>query len=97
MDKVTNTQKFFILLGFFILGGVIGFFWNDILKLWSPDSTNGQTEVLDANGKPTGRFVNGSNGSARQRSCCSIGGGGFIGGCKYPIKPSDNIPPCTAI
>lgn len=68
---------------------------------WNPFATAvpaGKTPVLDANGKPTGRYVNSpSSSSARSIGCCAVGNIGFIGNCKFPITKNDNVPPCASI
>jgi len=95
LEKLSNTQKVLILLGFLIVGGLVGYFWHNISSLWSD-----KTPVLDENGKPTGKYVrsytiNGTNRA--MRNCCSWGGG-FIGkDCDYPITKKDTVSPCALL
>ena len=66
---------------------------------WNPfmasTPTVGDVPVLDANGNPTRRIISIVNPNPRkQRACCATDGG-FIGDCKFPIKPTDRIPACN--
>lgn len=68
--------------------------WNPFMPVTTTPA--GDVPVLDANGNRTRRFIPSVNISVtKQRSCCTTDGG-FIGNCKYPIKPTDNVPPCMS-
>lgn len=72
--------------------------WDKISSLWkTPSTKTTRVEILDANGTPTGKFVNRNyspGAISRNISCCSVGNIGFIGGCRYPITSNDHVPPC---
>lgn len=78
-----------------LIGIAIAMNWGTV-KGWVMPSDMAATQepINDASGRPTGKFFpRYGSASARQKSCCSIGGG-FVGNCNYPISSSSSVPAC---